>query len=413
LVGTSNPDDAPADRSESFAAWTRFLELVAETAPLAMVIEDLHWADPAMLEFLDHLVTEAREVPMFLLCTSRPELFAQHPSWGSGSAEVTTISLSPLSDEDMQVLLAALLLHSILPAEAREPLMRRAGGNPLYAREFVHMLEDRGADGQVERDPDASGSGVRVPDTVQALIAARLDSLEPSERSLLQAASVVGDRFWPGVLAALDHPDDLDGSLRELQRRGMIRRSPLSTIPEQTEFAFTHGLIRDVAYGRLPRAARARCTGRDGRLEETAGDRVSEPPPARLPRHPLDLLGPRVSPRAARPGRRAAVPGHGRQSPEDRDTARADYFARAAGSRRPTAPSGRAGPASHQHRAGAPGGSVDEAVAAYRESVAIALAAGDARPPRAMRRRTTNWARRVAPRRRAHPRQAIELLESA
>ena len=88
---------------------------------------------------------------------------------------------------------------------------------------------------------------------------------------------MVGDHFWPGVLAALDHPDDLDGSLRELQRRGMIRRSPLSTIPEQTEFAFTHGLIRDVAYGRLPRAARARMhLAVTVWLEETAGDRVSE-----------------------------------------------------------------------------------------------------------------------------------------
>ena len=110
LVGTSNPDDAPADRSESFAAWTRFLELVAETAPR-------RWSSrtctgrPRDARVLDHLVTEAREVPMFVLCTSRPELFAQHPS-NSGSAEVTTISLSPLSDEDMQVLLAALLLHS-------------------------------------------------------------------------------------------------------------------------------------------------------------------------------------------------------------------------------------------------------------------------------------------------------------
>ena len=422
LVGTSNPGDAPADRSESFAAWTRFLELVADTAPLAMVVEDLHWADPAMLEFLDHLVTEAREVPMFVLCTSRPELFAQHPSWGSGSAEVTTISLSPLSDEDMQVLLGALLLHSILPAEAREPLMRRAGGNPLYAREFVHMLEDRGEDGRVERDPDASGSGVRVPDTVQALIAARLDSLEPAERSLLQSASVVGDRFWPGVLAALDHPDDLDGSLRELQRRGMIRRSPLSTIPEQTEFAFTHGLIRDVAYGRLPRAARARMhLAVTVWLEETAGERLSERADllASHATRALDLA--RAAslteelPALQDAALRFLVMAGSRQ--KTLDTARAaDYFARAAelapahGAeraelvRQATSTAWRAGRLTS-----------DEAVAAYRESVAIALAAGDRETAaRAMRRLyyqlglqgETAAARTTLD-------QAIELLETA
>ena len=422
LVGTSNPGDAPADRSESFAAWTRFLELVADTAPLAMVVEDLHWADPAMLEFLDHLVTEAREVPMFVLCTSRPELFAQHPSWGSGSAEVTTISLAPLSDEDMQVLLGALLLHSILPAEAREPLMRRAGGNPLYAREFVHMLEDRGEDGRAERDPDASGSGVRVPDTVQALIAARLDSLEPAERSLLQSASVVGDRFWPGVLAALDHPDDLDGSLRELQRRGMIRRSPLSTIPEQTEFAFTHGLIRDVAYGRLPRAARARMhLAVTVWLEGTAGERLSERADllASHATRALDLA--RAAslteelPALQDAALRFLVMAGSRQ--KTLDTARAaDYFARAAelapahGTeradlvRQATSTAWRAGRLTS-----------DEAVAAYRESVAIALAAGDRETAaRAMRRLyyqlglqgETAAARTTLD-------QAIELLETA
>ena len=274
LVGTADATEAPVARAESFAAWTRYLELVAERAPLVLVVEDLHWADPAMLEFLEHLVAETDAVPLFVVCTSRPELFAQNPSWGSGRPESTVVSLAPLPDEDMQALLRALLLHSVLPPDAREPLMRRAGGNPLYAREFVHMLEDRGDD---RRGAASDAQGVSVPDTVQALIAARLDALAAGDRAVLQAAAVVGDRFWPGVLEALEPADDLDASLRELQRRGMVRRSPLSTIAEETEYAFTHALIRDVAYGRLPRAGRARMHLTVTRwLESTAGDRLSE-----------------------------------------------------------------------------------------------------------------------------------------
>jgi class 3 adenylate cyclase/tetratricopeptide (TPR) repeat protein len=267
-------DEVPAERAESFAAWTRFLELEAEHQAQVLLVEDLHWADPAMLEFIEHLAEQAGDVPLLLLCTTRPELFARHPSWGSGMARATTISLSPLPDEAMHQLLGALLLHSVLPPESGDALTRRAGGNPLYAREFVHMLEDSA------RRPLAGGAAadeapsVSVPDTVQALIAARLDALDPADRSLLQAASVVGNRFWPAAVVVLD-PDagDIDASLRELQRRGLIRRSSLSTIADHTEYSFSHALIRDVAYGRLPRATRARMHLRiSGWLEDSAGD---------------------------------------------------------------------------------------------------------------------------------------------
>ncbi|MGH2539602.1 MAG: hypothetical protein ACRDGK_03690, partial [Actinomycetota bacterium] len=204
----------------------------------------------------------------FLLCTARPELFARRPTWAAGVPHATTISLSPLSDGEMSDLLGALLLRSVLSPESSGELVRRAGGNPLYAREFVHMLEDRGEgvgigppaasqDGGAARARAAEAS-VNVPDTVQALIAARLDALEPPDRRLLQAASVVGDRFWRGALATLDPvAPDLEASLRTLQRRGLIRRSSTSAIEGEAEFSFAHALIRDVAYGRLPRPARS------------------------------------------------------------------------------------------------------------------------------------------------------------
>jgi tetratricopeptide (TPR) repeat protein len=168
----------------------------------------------------------------------------------------------------MSELLAALLLRSMTPTAQSETLLRRAGGNPLYAREFVHMLEDVGGSG---RDATAA-TGVGVPDTVQALIAARLDSLDASDRSLLQAAAVVGDRFWLGALASLEPgAPDAEWSLRSLQRRGLIRRSSSSAIEGEAEYSFAHALIRDVAYGRLPRPVRSRFHRDMAAWLETAG----------------------------------------------------------------------------------------------------------------------------------------------
>ena len=254
LVG-STAADLPADSDESYAAWSRYLETTAERAPLTIIVEDLHWADDAMLDFLEHLMERAPEVPLFLMCTARPELYARRAGWAAGVAHATTISLSPLTDHEMAGLLGSLLVRSVMSLDDSDALLRRAAGNPLYAREFVHMLEDRGLGtvGGVD-SPDAA-----VPDTVQALIAARLDALDPPERSVLQAASVIGDRFWKGALRSIA-PDgvDLESSLHTLQRRGLIRRSSASSVPSETELSFAHGLIRDVAYGRLPRPVRSR-----------------------------------------------------------------------------------------------------------------------------------------------------------
>jgi class 3 adenylate cyclase/tetratricopeptide (TPR) repeat protein len=269
LVGLPVADDAAANSDETFTAWARYFEAAAERAPLTLVIEDLHWADDALLEFLEALMERAPDVPLFLLCSARPELFAKRPGWAAGVANTTTISLSPLTDAEMAELLTSLLMRRMVPATESEALMRRAGGNPLYAREFVHMLEDRGAEpGQV--GPLDAG----VPDTVQALIAARLDALEPADRALLQAASVIGDRFWRGAIASLiTDGTDLDRSLQVLQRRGLIRRSSTSAIEGEAEFSFAHALIRDVAYGRLPRPVRSRAhRGVTAWLESIGGD---------------------------------------------------------------------------------------------------------------------------------------------
>ncbi len=260
---------AAANREESFAAWTRFLGDEAALAPTVLVIEDLHWADPAMLDFLDQLGDHLHDAPLLLVTTARPELFDARRDWGAGKPNSSTVTLSPLTEDDMQQLLAELLVRTVLPAESQGPLVESAGGNPLYALEFVRMLADQGT--------VAEASTIALPETIHALIAARLDALSSGQRSLLQDAAVVGDPFWSGALASMHGDEDLTTSLTELRRRGLIRRTSSQTMTGEDEFAFTHGLIRDVAYGQIPRAGRATRHLAIARwLEGTAGDRVED-----------------------------------------------------------------------------------------------------------------------------------------
>jgi class 3 adenylate cyclase len=265
LVGAG---ERGGERSESFAAWRVFLEAVAAQRPLVLVVEDLHWADAALLEFLEHLAEWSIGVPLLVLCTARPELHEVHPAWSGGKRNATTISLSPLSSDDTARLLAALLERTVLPAETQQELLERAGGNPLYAEQFVRMLRER---------PD--GAETAVPETVQALIAARLDTLGRERKALLQDAAVIGKVFWSGAVAAVAGADQdtVRHDLHELVRRELVRPSRLSSVEGEQELAFGHGLVRDVAYAQIPRAARARKHEAAARwIERIAGDRVED-----------------------------------------------------------------------------------------------------------------------------------------
>ena len=144
LVGASG-DGAAVSREEAFTAWRRSLEAMAERRPCVLVVEDLHWADGSLFEFLEHLLDWSMPVPLLLLCTARPELFEKQPSWGGGKRNATTISLAPLSIEEAGRLLQILLDRTLLPAETQAVLLERAGGNPLYAEQFARMLSERGA----------------------------------------------------------------------------------------------------------------------------------------------------------------------------------------------------------------------------------------------------------------------------
>ena len=278
LVGVG--EEAAAERDESFAAWRAFLEAIAAHDPFVLVIEDLHWADPAMRAFVEHLADWAAGVPLFVLCTARPELYEREPGWGGGKRNHTAVSLSPLSERETAQLIAALLDQAVLPAETQRELLSRAGGNPLYAEEFIRMLIDR--DVLLRRGTSwdlAADAEIPVPESVQALIAARLDTLPQKRKALLQDASVLGKVFWGGAVAEMGGLSDREvrDDLHELARKELLRPARRSSVEGDAEYAFQHLLIRDVAYGQIPRVARAaKHRAAAAWIERVAGERVAD-----------------------------------------------------------------------------------------------------------------------------------------
>jgi class 3 adenylate cyclase/tetratricopeptide (TPR) repeat protein len=277
LVGLATDQ---VDQAESFAAWRTFLEAVTARGPLVLVFEDIHWADDALVQFVNHLVDWSTDVPILVVCTARPELYERHPGWAGGKRNATTLALSGLSDLDTAKLVFALLAQVALPAEIQAALLERAGGNPLFAQEYVRMLLDRGIlrrrGRALSMAPDAE---IPLPESIQATIAARLDTLSPTGKSLIHDAAVIGKVFWSGAVASMGGLDDgaADAGLHELTRKELVRRSRTSTVEGQVEYAFWHALIRDVAYGQIPRAARGRKHELAANwIKAVAGDRVGD-----------------------------------------------------------------------------------------------------------------------------------------
>jgi class 3 adenylate cyclase/tetratricopeptide (TPR) repeat protein len=256
LAGAGGSGGAGGDRSEAFAAWRQFLEALAEARPLVLVFEDLHWADEGLLDFVDYVADWAGPVPLLVLATARPELLARRAGWGGGKPNAVTLSLAPLSGEDTARLIGLLLGRAVFEAGQQAQLLAHAGGNPLYAEQYVAMLADQAA----------AGAELAVPESVQAIIGARLDLLAPPEKRVLHDAAVIGKVFWPGAVAALGgtggRSGQLDGAgleecLHGLERKQFLQRERASSVAGQAQYAFTHVLVRDVAYGQIPRAARA------------------------------------------------------------------------------------------------------------------------------------------------------------
>jgi tetratricopeptide (TPR) repeat protein len=263
-----------AAQEELFTAWRRFLEHLAGERPTVLVFEDLHWADPGLIAFLEHLADRSEGVPLLLVGTARPELFERHPQFAGNR-----ITLSPLSITETGRLVTA-LLGAVVPPELSAPILERAEGNPLYAEEFVRLLRDRDllaeADGAVALRP---GATVPLPDSIGALLAARLDTLPPERKSMLADAAVVGKVFWAGAVATMGErePVLVTDALRELSRKELVRPARHSSIEGEAEYVFWHVLARDVAYNALPRASRAaRHVAAARWIESRAGERVED-----------------------------------------------------------------------------------------------------------------------------------------
>ena len=225
LVGLGGESRASAEgRGETFAAWRRFLEGLAEQRPTVLVFEDLHWADDGLLDFVDGLVDRATGVPLLVVCSARPELLTRRPGWGGGKANAVTLSLSPLCGDDTARLIAELLEQAVLPAPMQQTLLARAEGNPLFAEEYIRMLRDQGLlrrDGDVWRLEEAEVGGARDGPGHHRGPARR--ALLPSRRQLVQDAAVLGKIFWLGAVAAVG------GTPRwEAEERAALRSSARS-----------------------------------------------------------------------------------------------------------------------------------------------------------------------------------------
>ena len=245
LVGLAGGSELGTDRrGEAFSAWRHFFEALAHQRPLVLVLEDLHWADESLLDFLDELVDWVTDVPLLVVATARPELLERRPGWGGGKLNATTLALAPLSDEQTALLLGRLLHRPVLAADSQRVLLERAGGNPLYAEQFAELFLEQG-----------SAEALSLPESLQGIISARLDGLAPHEKELLRDASVLGKVFWTGALRG--EPGEASTTLHSLARKAFVRQQRRSSVEGESEFAFSHALVRDVAYGQIARADRA------------------------------------------------------------------------------------------------------------------------------------------------------------
>jgi tetratricopeptide (TPR) repeat protein len=230
------------DRRESFAAWRRFVEGVAGTCGLlVLAVEDLQWADDGLLDLLEHIVEWGGEAPVALLCTARPEFLERRKDWPGVQL------VDPLSPAATVELLGALLKGTAVTGEVWSRLLSQTGGNPLYAEEYAHMLVEGAPEGELP-----------LPESVHALIAARLDVLGREAKAVLQDAAVVGKEFWVSPLAKLATlpRKTVEERVDELERKGFVRSQPHSSVADEPEYAFSHVLIRDIAYSQIPRSRR-------------------------------------------------------------------------------------------------------------------------------------------------------------
>src|ERR1017187_1666912 len=275
LLGIEAPDDpvladqhdAQHAREVFFAAVRSCVEGLARDGPLVLVWEDIHWADEGMLDLIEHLVQWVR-APVLQICLAREELLERRVGWGGVRRDSTTMFLEPLGESETRELIFSLMRVDGVNESVVVAVAARAEGNPLFAEEMVRRLsEEEGA------------SAAELPATVQALLTARLDSLEPFQRRLLAHAAVIGRTFWEGALTPIAEAEggDLAEALRGLRDKDIVVAGEGSALAGEPELAFKHALIRDAAYEMLPKAVRAQKHYGEARfLGAGPGKRVGE-----------------------------------------------------------------------------------------------------------------------------------------
>jgi class 3 adenylate cyclase/tetratricopeptide (TPR) repeat protein len=281
VSGVTGFGSTVAGLQETFWAIRRFLEWTGRDRPLVVILDDLQWAEPTLLDLVEYLAGWSRDVSMLLLCLARPDLMDVRPTWGGGIANASVLSLEPLDGRESERLVSELLGGTSLDDRAFARIAESAGGNPLFLEEMLRMLDD---DGLLRRQGDrwvatSDLGSVRVPESIQALLGARLDRLSPEERLVIRSAAVVGKVFWWGAVEELS-PETVrtrvGGALQTLVRKDLIRPEP-STFAGEDAFRFHHILIQEAAYRGTPKEVRADLHEAFAIwLEGIAGDRIVE-----------------------------------------------------------------------------------------------------------------------------------------
>ena len=273
--------EGAADPEQTFWAARRLFEILAEERPLVLLLDDVHWAEPGLLDLVEYIADWSRDAPILLLCVGRVELLEARPAWGGGKLAATMIQLEALNPAESDELVVGLLGRANLDPEVRHRIAEAADGNPLFVEELLGMLID---DGSLIRD---NGSWVAardlrritVPPTIQALLAARLDRLERPERSVIECGAVEGKVFHASAVAALvpaQVRENVPSHLLGLMRKELLRPDR-ATFSGDEAYRFRHLLIRDAAYDAMPKQTRAELHERFANwLEVAAGDRRTE-----------------------------------------------------------------------------------------------------------------------------------------
>lgn len=268
VLGFTPGDPAPDD---VFWATRRLLEELARRRPVALVLDDIHWAQPLFLDLIEHLADRSGDAPLALVCLARPDLLEVRPGWGGGMSNATTVLLEPLGTEDTERLLDHLLGAASIPTALHERIVELAGGHPLFAEELVAELIDDGTlvetthGWDVTRDPRE----LSLPPTVAGLLAARIDRLPPEERAMLERASVIGQEFTTSDVGSLAPVTPEHGTARALE--SLVRKELIRPTGTEDAWAFRHVMLRDASYEGMAKATRADLHERFAERREAGG----------------------------------------------------------------------------------------------------------------------------------------------